>query len=59
MSLPNAPQAEVSGDHTLKAKRTNAAADVSSHEREIDDRVYRLYGLSIDEIQIVKDSAEK
>jgi hypothetical protein len=32
-------------------------ADVSAHEREIDDRIYRLYGLSKDEIKIVEGSA--
>jgi len=34
------------------------AADTSALEREIDDRVYRLYGLSKDEIKIVEDTAK-
>ena len=42
----------------LKANQANPAADVSAQEREIDDRVYRLYGLSKDEIKIVEDSAK-
>ena len=40
------------------AKRANPAADVSAQEREIDDRVYRLYGLTPDEIKIVEESAK-
>lgn len=42
-----------------KIKRTNRIADVSDYEREIDDRVYRLYGLSKDEIKIVEESSSK
>jgi hypothetical protein len=44
-------------DRILKAKRANPVADVSAQEREIDDRVYRLYGLSRNEIKILKDTA--
>jgi hypothetical protein len=36
------------------AKRADAAADTSAWEREIDDRVYRLYGLTAAEIKIVE-----
>jgi hypothetical protein len=41
----------------LKAKQANAAADTSAWEREIDERVYRLYGLTSDEIRLVEESA--
>jgi len=41
----------------LKAKRANAAADTSAWEREIDQQVYRLYGLTPDEIRLVEASA--
>jgi len=43
-------------DRILKAKQANAEADVSALEREIDDRVYRPYGLMPEEIAIVKKS---
>jgi hypothetical protein len=36
------------------AKRTDPAADVNAWEREIDERVYRLYGLTAEEIKIVE-----
>ena len=45
-------------DRILKAKRANPAADVAALEREIDDRVYRLYGLSKDEIKIVEEASQ-
>ena len=38
----------------LAAKRADAAADVSAWEREIDERVYRLYGLTAAEIKVVE-----
>ena len=44
-------------DRILKAKQANAAADTSALEREIDDLVYRLYGLTPDEIRLVEESA--
>ena len=44
------------GRHILKAKRANAAADTSALEREIDERVYRLYDLTPDEIRIVEET---
>ncbi|HRT59142.1 MAG TPA: hypothetical protein P5038_21145 [Candidatus Paceibacterota bacterium] len=43
---------------SVRAKRANPAADVSAWEREIDDRVYRLYGLTKEEIKIVKGAAK-
>lgn len=59
--VPAAPQPEraaLEGQvaRILKAKQANPAADVSAQEREIDDRVYRLYGLSKDEIKVVEDA---
>jgi len=36
------------------AKRADPEADVSAWEREIDERVYRLYGLTQEEIAIVE-----
>jgi hypothetical protein len=58
MSLPNAAQAEDSADRILKTKRANPAAVLSAQEQEIDDRVYRLYDLSKDEIKIVEDASK-
>ncbi|MEW6614199.1 MAG: TaqI-like C-terminal specificity domain-containing protein [Thermodesulfobacteriota bacterium] len=41
-------------DHILAAKRTNLQADTSTWEKEIDQLVYQLYGLSEEEIKIVE-----
>lgn len=38
----------------LAAKKIDPAADKSVIDREIDKRVYRLYGLTKDEIAIVE-----
>jgi adenine-specific DNA-methyltransferase len=43
-------------DRILAAKKKHAAADTSALEREIDQRVYRLYGLTPDEIRLVEAS---
>jgi hypothetical protein len=43
-------------DRILKAKRTDATADTATLEREIDERVYRLYGLTAEEIKIVEEA---
>jgi hypothetical protein len=40
----------------LDRKQTNPAADVSAIEREIDQHVYQLYDLTIDEIAIVENT---
>ena len=37
-------------DGVLAAKHANPSADTGALEREIDARVYRLYGLTDDEI---------
>jgi hypothetical protein len=39
-------------DRILAAKTRDAGADVSAREREIDQLVYALYGLTLEEIQI-------
>ena len=39
-------------------KRADPAADTEALEREIDERVYRLYGLTEDEIKIVEGSRQ-
>lgn len=47
LSLPPEQKAlEGLVDRILKAKGADAEADVSALEREIDERVYRLYGLT-------------
>jgi hypothetical protein len=44
-------------DRILKAKRADAAADTAALEREIDEWVYRLYGLTAEEIKIVEEGS--
>ena len=46
-------------ERVLAAKRADAQADVAALEQEIDDRVYRLYGLTKDEIKLVEESTAK
>lgn len=43
----------------LTAKQRDAEANVSAWEREIDQLVYALYGLTPEEIQIVEGGAKK
>ncbi|MGC8988642.1 MAG: hypothetical protein ACP5MD_00810 [Verrucomicrobiia bacterium] len=45
-------------NHANHDKRADPAADVSACEREIDQIVYRLYGLTPEEIQIVEEGAK-
>jgi adenine-specific DNA-methyltransferase len=45
-------------ERTIAAKRENPQADTSAWEREIDERVYRLYGLTAAEIKIVDEAAK-
>lgn len=42
-------------DEILKIKNENFNADVSEIEREIDNLVYRLYGLMGEEIKIIEN----
>ena len=44
-------------DRILAAKKRDPAADVAALEREVDERVYRLYGLTKAEIRIVEEAA--
>ncbi len=41
-------------ERMLAAKRANPQADTSPLEREIDELVYQLYGLTEEEIEIVE-----
>jgi hypothetical protein len=45
-------------ERILSARQRDAGADVSALEREIDELVYALYGLTPEEIKIVEDSAK-
>jgi adenine-specific DNA-methyltransferase len=42
---------------TVAAKKKNPAADTSGLEREIDQQVYALYGLTPEEIKIVESAS--
>ncbi len=44
-------------DKILAAKRANPQADVTAWEREVDQLVYRLYGLTKEEIEIVEEGS--
>jgi hypothetical protein len=46
-------------DRILASKRRDAEADTSALEREIDELVYALYGLTPEEIKLVEGSAKK
>jgi hypothetical protein len=46
-------------DGILAAKQRDAGADVSALEREIDELVYALYGLTPEEIKIVEESGRR
>jgi hypothetical protein len=43
-------------DRILAAKERDAEADVSGLEREIDQLVYSLYGLTPDEIKLIEET---
>jgi hypothetical protein len=43
-------------ERILAAKQRDAGADVSALEREIDEAVYALYGLTPTEIQLIEAS---
>src|SRR5438105_2248460 len=45
-------------DRILAAKQRNAKADTSGLEREIDELVYALYGLTLEQIKIVEEAAK-
>jgi hypothetical protein len=46
-------------ERILAAKWANPQADVTAWEREIDERVYRLYGLTPEEIKIVEEGTAR
>jgi len=46
-------------DHIVSARQRDAGADVSALEREIDELVYALYGLTPEEIALVEGAAER
>ena len=58
-STANSRPSEILVDQILAAKRANPAADVSALEGEIDQLVYRLYGLTAEEIAIVEEAAKR
>ncbi|MBI4660670.1 MAG: Eco57I restriction-modification methylase domain-containing protein [Verrucomicrobia bacterium] len=45
-------------DRIVSAKKKNPAADTTALEREIDQQVYALYGLTAEEIQIVEEASK-
>lgn len=45
-------------ERILSAKQRDAGADVSAWERELDDLVFALYGLTPDEIKLVEGAAK-
>lgn len=62
-SIPAAPPekqraAERLVDRILAAKARDAGVDVGAVEREIDQLVYALYGLTPEEIKIVEGAAK-
>jgi len=48
---------EVIVERILAVKQTNSAADVTALEAEIDEQVYRLYGLTAAEVRVVEGKA--
>jgi hypothetical protein len=45
-------------DRIVKTKRTDGAADRAALERELDERVYGLCGLTAEEIRMVEEASE-
>ncbi|AVZ29747.1 hypothetical protein [Nodularia spumigena] len=46
-------------DKILEIKRQNSKADTRELEREIDEIVYQLYGLTEEEIRIIEESVKR
>lgn len=46
-------------ERILAAKRADPSAETTDLEREIDQHVYRLYGLTPEEIKVVEESGQK
>ena len=45
-------------DRILAAKQRDAGADTSAWEREIDELVYALYGLTPEEIKLMEEASK-
>jgi hypothetical protein len=58
-SQTNLKGIEVIVGQILRAKKDDPSADLSNLEPEIDERVYRLYGLTKDEIRLVEESTSR
>ena len=61
LPIPNASESSKSKliqlvDNILDNKKANPLADTSDKEREIDQLVYQLYGLSEEDIKIVEET---
>ena len=54
VATDNRRQIETLVDKILAAKRADSDADVSALEQHIDELVYKLYGLTAEEIKIVE-----
>ncbi|MBI3940335.1 MAG: hypothetical protein HY315_05835 [Acidobacteria bacterium] len=46
-------------ERILEAKRIDPKADTTVLERQIDERIYHLYGLTPDEIKLVEESVRR
>ena len=60
MAPDKEPRAALMGwaERILAAKRADPSADTGGLEREIDEQVYRLYGLTVEEIKIVEEASQ-
>jgi hypothetical protein len=58
LNAKEAQSLEKAVEHILSAKRRDAEADVSALEREIDQQIYALYGLTTEEKKIVEDAVK-
>ncbi|HPA49860.1 MAG TPA: TaqI-like C-terminal specificity domain-containing protein, partial [Methanofastidiosum sp.] len=56
---PIIKQIEELVDKIILAKKQNLAADTAHWEQEIDNLVYNLYGLTDEDIKIIKNSTKK
>jgi len=55
---PVVKQIEILVDKILEAKKQNPQADTGDLEEEIDSQIYKLYGLTEEEINIVEENLE-
>jgi hypothetical protein len=54
----NPPKDIIDFIEAVDTKQRDAGADTSAMDREIDQQVYALYGLTPEEIQIAEESAK-